>query len=126
MANGKPNLKRSLIFTSIVSYQGKIFLGSEMKGTYVIDHNSDDFTPRPYKFEDEICPISARYMDTGYGMLLVANGYQVALHDGKKWRSLYNNPDRQDEEDLLVMSHITDKLEQLTENLSDASDGLKK
>lgn len=79
-----------LLFTSIVSYQGKILLGTEASGTFVIDHNAEDFTPRPYDFEGQIRPLSARYMDAGYGMLMVASDHAIALHDGEKWIGLYN------------------------------------
>lgn len=115
-----------LLFTSIVSYQGKILLGTEASGTFVIDHNVEDFTPRPYDFEGEIRPLSARHIDAGYGMLMMASDHAIALHDGKKWLGLYNSPEKQEEEDLQAMSALADKLEEVSEGLSDTFDEIKK
>lgn len=79
----------SFLFTSIVSYQGKVLLGTESDGTYVIVPDGDNFLIEPYDFEGEIEPFSARHMNAGYGMLMVASDHAIALHDGKKWQMLY-------------------------------------
>lgn len=69
--------KNQLIkFTEIVSYQGRIFIGSEA-GVYVLEHNADSLVYQPYDFEKQIHPIKARRMDVGHGLLLAASEYRL-------------------------------------------------
>lgn len=104
-------------FSSSVSYQGRVYLGGESIGTYYIDHNSDDITPKPYDFNGEIAPFSARFMSVGYGMMMFANQHRAALHDGEKWIDLYGGSKKSQSKDLGKMlttltnaSEIIDKV----------------
>lgn len=88
-------------FTSVVSYQGRIFFGSESK-VYVLDHNADSLEYQQYDFEGQIRPFAARRMDVGHGLMMFASLSSVAIYDGSEWKKIYGGgPSKQEEAQLL-------------------------
>ncbi|WP_417552537.1 hypothetical protein [Marinomonas fungiae] len=110
-------------FTEIVSYQGKIFLGSE-QGVFVLEQNATSLVYQPYDFEGQIYPIKARRLDVGHGLLLAASEYSVALFDGQQWQYLYGGGPSPEEEAALLEQMVRDA-EESVDALHDIADKLK-
>ena len=88
-------------FTAVVSYQGRIFFGSESR-VYVLDHNADSLEYQLYDFEGQITPFAARRMDVGHGLMMFASLSSVAIYDGSEWKKIYGGgPSKQEEAQLL-------------------------
>ncbi len=113
-------------FTRSVSYQGRVYLSGESIGTYYIDHNSDNITPQPYDFNGEIEPFSARFMSVGYGKMMFANQYRIALYDGEKWIDLYGHKQQMELKELMANQILLQESRELLDGTIDLLNSIKK
>lgn len=110
-------------FTAVVSYQGRIFFGSE-SSVRVLDHNVPNLEHQPYDFEGQIYPFPARRMDVGHGLMMFASLDQVAIYDGKEWKKIYFGGPSKQEEAQLLESMLRDS-ENTLDAMHETLDGIK-
>ncbi len=110
-------------FTAVVSYQGRIFFGSE-SSVRVLDHNAPNLEHQPYDFEGQIYPFPARRMDVGHGLVMFASLDQVAIYDGKEWKKIYFGGPSKQEEAQLLESMLRDS-ENTLDAMHETLDGIK-
>jgi hypothetical protein len=102
-------------FSSVVSYQGRIFFGNESR-VYVMPHNAQTLEYKEYDFEGQISSLGARRMDVGHGLMMFASLGRVALYDGVQWKMIYSGSPMPKEEAQV--------LEMMTRNAEDTLDAM--
>ncbi|MDO6469965.1 hypothetical protein Q8W30_17750 [Neptunomonas phycophila] len=110
-------------FSSVVSYQGRIFFGNESR-VYVMPHNAQTLEYKEYDFEGQISSLGARRMDVGHGLMMFASLSRVALYDGVQWKMIYSGSPMPKEE-AQVLEMMTHNAEETLDAMGELLDKLK-
>ncbi len=103
-------------FLSIVSYRGRVFVGTE-EDTFIV---KEDLTLEPYDFEGQIRPIAGRFMYAAYDRLLFANVFnQIAFFDGEKWLDINGCSELTPVEEAYLLEQEMELLEETKQELVD-------